>query len=217
VSFSDATVIGTAAAADDDHRRAVMQDDGLTSSCRANDPISEISDNGERETFYDIWQADDSSVGKSDDGYSESTPRFDNYAENHCASSYVPNNNGTGKHQRSHPGNVDLRSIEGDARARGGWASSKGDVCPANRLVDSRTKKVDEDDTAPNENPKDADSIGCKDEHRMRGGCGGCCCGASRERSVNRCRSALLFIITAWLFTIPSCNFFGIKQGVNPL
>jgi len=187
-----------------------MQDDGLTSSCRGNDPTE--SDNGERETFYDIWQADDLSTGKSDDGYSESTPRFDNYAENHCTSSCISNNS-SNKSQRSHSGgNIDVRTIEADERARGGWASNKGDICPVNCLADGRTRKVDEDDTAPNENliHKDVDSIGCKDELRMRGGCGGCCCGASRERLVKR------YVGMPRYLQFPLA-IFGIEERINPL
>lgn len=80
-----------------------MQNDDPTSSHRDNGKESE--NNGNRETFYDIWQADDSSVGRSDDGYSESTPRLDNYAEN-CFVSDCASNRG----QRSHPENIDETS-----------------------------------------------------------------------------------------------------------
>ncbi|EZA61414.1 Cysteine and glycine-rich protein [Ooceraea biroi] len=154
------------------------------SSCRDNDP-GESQDNGERETFYDMWQADDSSAGRSDDGYSESTPRFDSYTENHCVSGYISNKNSS-KGQRSHSESIDARTVENDGRARGGWAGNKGDVRSAERLAETRARKVDENGTMSNEDlsnliHKDVDSIGCNDEYRMRGGCGGRCCRAPRE------------------------------------
>lgn len=187
VSFSDTTAfIGTA---DDDRYRCatiIMQDDDPTNSCHGNDRESE-SNSRERESFdYDIWQADDSSTGRSDDGYSESTPRIDNYAESRCVSGCTFDN---GEVQRSHSEDIDEQTIESNGRARGGW-SGESDVCSAVRAIENEKQeisKVDEDDTVSNDNllnhiHEDVDSI-VDDEHRMRGGCGGCCCGA-REKWV---------------------------------
>ncbi|TGZ50451.1 Cysteine and glycine-rich protein 2 [Temnothorax longispinosus] len=180
VSFSDATVIGTDCDDDRCHRTTVMQDDDLTSTCRDND--KEIENKAERETFYDIWQADDASTCKSDDGYSESTPRIDNYAEDRCGVSGCTFNSDKG--QSSQSGNIGEQTVESDERTRGEWVGN-GDVCPADRFAGSKGRN-DEDDTVWNENlsnsiHKNVDLLG-RDEYRMRGGCGGCCCGA-REKS----------------------------------
>ncbi|XP_071554035.1 uncharacterized protein [Temnothorax nylanderi] len=179
VSFSDATVIGTDCDDDRCHRTTVMQDDDLTSTCRDND--REIENKAERETFYDIWQADDASTCKSDDGYSESTPRIDNYAEDRCGVSGCTFNSDKG--QSSQSGNIGEQTVESDERTRGEWVGN-GDVCPTDRLAGSKARN-DEDDTVWNENlsnsiHKNVDLLG-RDEYRMRGGCGGCCCGA-REK-----------------------------------
>lgn len=175
VSFSDATVI------DDDRcrRTTIMQDDDLASTCHDND--RETESKVERETFYDIWQADDSSTGKSDDGYSESTPKIDNYAESCCKVSGCTFNSNKG--QRSQSENIGEQTVENDGRALEEWASN-GDVCPADRVAGSKARN-DENNTVWNEDlsnstRKDVDSIG-RDEYRMRGGCSGCCCGA-REK-----------------------------------
>lgn len=171
VSFSEAAVIGT-----DDRHATIMQNDDSTSSRRDREGDN---DNGERET-YDIWQTDDSSAGRSDDGYSESAPRIDNYAENYCVSDCTSNNN---KSQRTHSDNTDELAVESNGRMRGEWVG-KNDVCRVNH-IDNKTKKVDEEDIISNEDLsnfiyKDVDSTG-RDEYRMRGGCNGCCCGV-REK-----------------------------------
>ncbi|XP_025074574.1 uncharacterized protein LOC105429261 [Pogonomyrmex barbatus] len=171
VSFSDAAVVGTAT--DDYCRRpAIMQDDDLTSMCRDND---ETENKVEREAFYDIWKADDSSTGRSDDGYSENMPRIDNHAENCCVSGSTFNNKG----RYSQSENICERTVVNDGRTREEWVDN-GDVCLADRIAGSKARN-NEDDTAWNENlsnltHEDVDSIG-RDEHRMRGGCSGCCCG----------------------------------------
>ncbi|KYN14837.1 Cysteine and glycine-rich protein 2, partial [Trachymyrmex cornetzi] len=174
VSFSDATVIGTDG--DDDRCRRTMQDDDLRSTCRDDD--REIESKAERETFYDIWKADDSSTGRSDDGYSESTPRIDNYAETRCRVSGCTFNNN--KSQRLQSENINEQTVERDEHTRGEWTGN-GDVCPTDRIAGNKARN-DEDDTMWNENlsnssHKNVDSIG-RNEYRMRGGCGGCCCGA---------------------------------------
>jgi hypothetical protein len=181
VSFSDATVIGT----DDDDDRCcrTMQDDDLASTRRDND--REIESKTERETFYDIWQADDSSIGRSDDGYSESTPRIDNYVENRCRVSGCTFNNN--KDQRSQSENIgEEQTVESDGRTKEEWTTGNGDVCPADHIAGNKARS-EENDTVWNEDVlnathKNVDSIG-SDEYRMRGGCGGCCCGA-REKWV---------------------------------
>ncbi|XP_032682629.1 uncharacterized protein LOC116849501 [Odontomachus brunneus] len=166
VSFSDAVV--------DHDRRTIMQNDLTCSrhdnSCRA--------DNGERETFYDIWQADDSVAGRSDDGY-ESTPRIDNYSENRV-SGYTFNKG------RDSSENVDENVVR-DGRMRDTQdGDGESDVRSADRVAEDMEEKIEyEDGTMSNEDVsnsfsyKDVDSIG-RDECRMRGGCGGCC-GAPRE------------------------------------
>ncbi|XP_070168797.1 uncharacterized protein [Polyergus mexicanus] len=181
VSFSDtAAFIGTVA---DHHcrRATIMQDDDPASSCHDNGRESE-SNSRERENFdYDIWQADDSSTGRSDDGYSESTPRIDNYAESRCVSGCTFDN---GKSQRSHSEDIDGQTIESDGCRREEWGG-ESDVCSTIHMTENKKqkmRKVDEDDTVSNEDlsnhiHKDIDSI-VDNEHRMRGGCGGCCCGA---------------------------------------
>lgn len=179
VSFSDATVIGIDGDDECCRRATIMQDDGLTSARRDSD--REIENKVERETFYDIWQADDSSTGRSDDGYSENTPRIDNYAEGRCRVSGCALNSDKGRSSRSE--NIGEQTVESDGRARGEWAGN-GDVCPADRLAGNEARN-DEDDTAWNEDlsnstRKNVESID-RDEYRMRGGCGGCCCGA-REK-----------------------------------
>jgi len=178
VSFSDATVIGIDG--DDDRCRRTMQDD-LASTCRDDD--REIESKVERETFYDIWQADDLSTGRSDDGYSESTPRIDNYAENRCKISGCTFNNN--KDQRTQSENIGEQTVESDERTRGEWTNND-DVCPSvtDRIAGNKARN-DEVDTVWNEDlsnstHKNIDSIG-RDEYRMRGGCGGCCCGV-REK-----------------------------------
>lgn len=170
VSFCDAAVIG-ATADDHCHRVTIMQNDDLTSSRRDD---RELEDNEDQKTFYDIWQADDSSAGRSDDGYSESTPKLDNYAENRSVSSCA-----SSKGQRSHPENINEQIIENDGCARERW-DGKSDVCPANSIAENKTRNVGED-TMLNEDLsspsyKNIDSISC-DQYRMRGGCGACCCG----------------------------------------
>lgn len=177
VSFSDATVIEN----DDDRRATIMQDDDLTTTCRDND--REIENKVERETFYDIWQADNLSTGRSDDGYSESTPRIDNYTENRCKVSDCTFNNNKGQSSQSE--NIGEQTVESDGRARREWVGNN-DVCPADRLAGNETRNG-EDDTVwdedlSNSTHKNVDSIS-RDEYRMRGGCGGCCCGA-REKWV---------------------------------
>lgn len=187
VSFSDATdVIGIDDDDDRCRRATIMQDDDLTSTCRDND--RELENKAERETFYDIWQADNSSTGRSDDGYSESTPRTDNYAEDRCRVSGCTFNNNKGQSSQSE--NIGEQTLENDGRTQGEWADN-GDVCSTN-LVGNKTRN-DEDDTVWNENlsnstHKNVDSIG-RDEYRMRGGCGRYCCGA-REKWVNYHRCA---------------------------
>ncbi|XP_029154722.1 uncharacterized protein LOC114927834, partial [Nylanderia fulva] len=189
VSFSDTTAfIGTAA---DDYRCAtIMQDDDPRSSCHDNGRESESNIAREREKNfdYDIWQADDSSTGRSDDGYSESTPRIDNYAEN-CRASGCTFDEG----QRSE--DIDEQTIENDyGRVRGDWRG-EDDVCSAVRAIENEKQEIRKDDIVlkSNENllnhiRKDVDSI-VDDEHRMRGGCGGCCCGARENirRSYGGC------------------------------
>ncbi|XP_039315311.1 uncharacterized protein LOC105196742 [Solenopsis invicta] len=164
-----------------------MQDDDLASTRRDND--REIENKTERETFYDIWQADDSSTGRSDDGYSESTPRIDNYAENHCrVSGCTFNDNDKG--QRSQSENIgEEQTVESDGRTKEEWTTGNGDVCPADRIAGNKARS-EENDIAWNEDVlnathKNIDSIG-SDEYRMRGGCGGCCCGAREKYSVWR-------------------------------
>ncbi|KYQ52954.1 hypothetical protein ALC60_07680 [Trachymyrmex zeteki] len=154
-----------------------MQDDDLTSTCRDDD--REIESKAERETFYDIWKADDSSTGRSDDGYSESTPRIDNYAETRCRVSGCTFNN---KSQRSQSENINEQTVERDEHTRGEWIGN-GDVCPTDRIAGNKARN-DEDDTMcvwnenlSNSSHKNVDSIG-RNEYRMRGGCSGCCCGA---------------------------------------
>lgn len=166
VSFSDAVV--------DHDCRTIMQND-LTCSRRNN---TGRVDNGERETFYDIWQADDSVTGRSDDRY-ESTPRIDNYLENRV-SGYTFNKG------RDSSENID-ENIVRDGRMQGG--DSESDVRSVDRVAEDAAGKIEyEDGTMLNENVsnsssyKDVDSIG-RDECRMRGGCGGCC-GAPREKWV---------------------------------
>lgn len=174
VSFSDATVIGIDGG--DARCATIMQNDDLTSARRDND--REIENKVEQETFYDIWQADDSSIGRSDDGYSESTPRIDNYAEDRCRISGCTFNN---KGQSSQSENIGEQTVESDGRMWGEWAGND-DVCPTDRLAGNKTK-TDEDivwKDLSNSTHKNVESIG-RDEYRMRGGCGGCCCGA-REK-----------------------------------
>ncbi|GAB1859120.1 Cysteine and glycine-rich protein 2 [Camponotus japonicus] len=174
VSFSDTTAF-IETAADHRHRRAtIMQDDNPTSPCHDNSRELE-NKSRERENFdYDIWQKDDSSVGRSDDGYSENTPRIDNYTENPCT---FDNN----KCQRSHSEDIDEQTIENGCR-RKEW-SSESDVCLAVRATENKKGEIRKiDDIVSNEDllnhvHKDVDSV-IDDEHRMRGGCGGCCCGA---------------------------------------
>lgn len=182
VSFSDTTAfIGTT---DDDRYRCatiVMQDDDPTNSSHGDRRESESNARGRDNFDYDIWQADDSSTGRSDDGYSESTPRIDNYAKNHYASGCTFDND---KGQRSRSEDIDEQTIESDGRARGEW-SGEDDVCSAVRAIENEKREIRKDDTVSNENllshiHKDVDSI-VDDERRMRGGCGGCCCGA-REK-----------------------------------
>lgn len=173
VSFNDTTVfIGTAV----DHRyhRTIMQDDDPTSPCH-DDGKKPESNSRERENFdYDIWQTDDSSAGRSDDGYSENTPRIDNYAENSCTFD-------NDKSQRSE--NFDEQTIESGGCRRGKW-NGENDVCLAVCVTEDKKeeiRKIDEANTVSNEDllnvHKDVDSI-VDDEHRMRGGCSGCCCAA---------------------------------------
>lgn len=169
VSFCDAAVIGTAS---NDHcrRTTIMQNNDLTGSHCDNGKESE--NNEDQETFYDIWQADDSLTGRSDDGYSESMPRLNNCAEN-CSVSDCASNRG----QRSHSEDID-ETIESDERAQEGW-DGKGNIYPTNRIAENKTRKVDEDNTMSNDDLsnlayKNVDSISC-DEYRMRGGCGACC------------------------------------------
>lgn len=176
VSFSDAVVEATAI---DHDRRTIMQND-LACSRREN---GGGADDGERETFYDIWQADDSAAGRSDD---EGTPRIDNYSKNRVSGCAF--NKG-----RDSSGNID-ETVTRDGRMRDAQGSDReSDVCTADRIAeDAASKLVYEDDAMSNEdvcnfsNYKDVDSIGLRDECRMRGGCGGCC-GAPREKWVQNC------------------------------
>ena len=177
VSFSDATVIGTDG---DDDRCRTMQDDDLTSTYRDDD--REIESKAERETFYDIWKADDLLTGRSDDGYSESTQRIDNYTETRCRVLDCTFNN---KSQRSQSENINEQTVERDEHTRGEWTGN-GDVSPMDRIAGNKERN-DEDDIMWNENlsnssHKNVDSIGCNEYH-MRGSCGGCCYGA-REKWV---------------------------------
>ncbi|XP_028048917.2 uncharacterized protein LOC105829131, partial [Monomorium pharaonis] len=166
VSFSDATSVIDVG--DDDHCcRSTMQDDDDLASDR------ETESKTERETFYDIWQAaDDSLAGRSDDGYSDSTPRIvDNYAENRsCGVSGCALDSNKGRQSESIG---EKRAVESD------------DACPTDRIAGGNKARSNEDDTAWNEDlssstRKNVDSIG-RDEYRMRGGCGGCCGGPARE------------------------------------
>ncbi|KAG5325801.1 CSRP2 protein, partial [Pseudoatta argentina] len=149
-----------------------MQDDDLTSTRRDDD--REIESKAERGTFYDIWKADDSLTGRSDDGCSENTPRIDNYAETRCRVSDCTFNN---KSQRSQSENINEQTVERDEHTRGEWTGN-GDVRPTDRIARNKGRN-DEDDTMWNKNlsnssHKNVDSIG-RNEYRMRGGCGGCC------------------------------------------
>lgn len=182
VSFSDSTVIGIDG--EDDRCCRTMQDDDIESACRDND--REIESKTERETFYDIWQADISSIGRSDDGYLESTPRIDNYAENRCGVSGCTFNSNKG--QRSQSENIgEEQTVESDGLTRRERTAGNGDVCPVDRIAGNKARS-NEDNTVWNEElsnsiHKNVDSIG-RDEYRMRGGCGGCYCGAAREKWV---------------------------------
>ncbi|XP_072760471.1 uncharacterized protein, partial [Anoplolepis gracilipes] len=181
VSFSDTTAfIGTAA--DHQYQRATtMQDDDPTSSCHDDNGRESESNSKKRGNFdYDIWQADDSSTGRSDDGYSENMPRINNCTESRCVSGYTFDND---KGQRSHSEDIDEQTIENDGRRGEKW-SGDSDVCSTARVTENKKqeiRKVDKDDIVLKEDLlnvyKDVDSI-VDDEHRMRGGCSGCCCGA---------------------------------------
>lgn len=183
VSFSNATVIES----DDDHCHcaAIMQDDDLTSTCRDND--RDIENKVERETFYDIWQADDSSTGRSDDGYSENTLRLDNYAEDRRRVSGCTFNSNKGQSSQSE--NIGEQIVASDGRTQGEWTGN-GDVCPTDRLAGNEARN-DEVDTVWNEDlsnstHKNVDSVD-RDEYRMRGGWSGCCCGAREKWVKYRC------------------------------
>lgn len=134
---------------------------------------------------YDIWQADDSSTGKSD-GYSENTPRIDNYVKSHCVLDCTFDND---KGQHMYSEDIDEQTIESDGRRQREW-SGEDDVCLTIHATENKKqeiRKVDEDDILSNENllnraHENVDSI-VDDEHRMRGGCSGCSCGA-REKWV---------------------------------
>lgn len=199
VSFSDTTTY-IETAADHRYRRVTMQDDDPMSPCHENG--RELKNKSrERENFdYDIWQADDSSVGRSDDRYSENTSdRIDNYAENPCTFD-------NDKSQRSHSENIDEQTIENDGCKRKEW-SSESDVCLAVRATENKKGEIRKiDDTVSNENllnhvHKDVDSI-IDDEHRMRGGCSGYCCGA-RDKWVK-----MLFSCTKWIEFIGAVNIY---------
>ncbi|XP_014482099.1 PREDICTED: uncharacterized protein LOC106748258 [Dinoponera quadriceps] len=167
VSFSDA-VVETA-----DRRAAIMQND-LTCSRRDNGGRA-----GERETVYDIWQADDA-VGRSDDGY-ENTPRIDNYLENRVSDCTL-------NKDRDLPENVD-ETVARDGRVRD---SGESDVRSADHVVENAPGRIEyEDGTVSNEDISNSssykdyvDSYIGRDECRMRGGCGGGCCRTPRKNSV---------------------------------
>lgn len=135
------------------------------------------SDKSEQETFYDIWQADDSVTGKSDD---ECTPRINNYSEN-CVSGYTFN-----KDQDSSE-NID-ETIERDRRTRDVQdGDGESDIRLVDRIAENTTEKIkykigtmSNEDVSNSFSYKNIDSID-RDKCRMRGGCGGCC-GAPREK-----------------------------------
>lgn len=167
VSFSEAAVART----DDRCRHAtIMQNDDDSTSSRRD--AEGGNNNGERDT-YDIWQADDSSAGRSDD--SESAPRIDNYAENYCISDCASNNN---KGQLTHSANIDELAVGSDERER--WIG-KNDSCQTNRADDNTRKAEDEEDVTSNEDLSSFIRKDSTDEYRMRGGCNGCCCGAHKK------------------------------------
>ncbi|XP_070525811.1 uncharacterized protein [Cardiocondyla obscurior] len=170
VSFNDATVVGTNDG--DDRHAANVQDDRLKSARLDTD--KEIENKAERETFYDIWQADDSSTVRSEDGYLESTPRIDNYVEDRCGVSDCTFSGDKGYGLQSE--NIGEQTVESDERRRA-WPDSN-DVCSVDRFAGNKPRPG-EDDTAWNSSSnciyKNTDSSD-HDEYRMRGGCGGCSC-----------------------------------------
>lgn len=157
VSFSDAVA--------DHDRQTIVQNDLTCSRC----------DNGERETFYDIWQADDSAAGGSDnDGY-ENTPRIGNYSEKRVSGCTF----NKGRHLS---GNID-ETVTRDERIRDAQDGDfESDLHSTDCVAEGATERVEyEDGTVSNENVfnsssyKDVNLIDVRDECRMRGGCGGCC------------------------------------------
>ncbi|EFN82555.1 hypothetical protein EAI_00842 [Harpegnathos saltator] len=168
VSFSDVVVEATSAAVVD--RRTIMQHDPSRSHC----------DNDERETFYDIWQADDSVTGRSDDGY-ENTPRINNYSENRVSGCNF--NKG-----RDLPENIDETVVSSDERARDVQSGDgESEVRPEDHIAENAARKIEyehgtvsHEDVSNSISYKDVTSVD-REECRMRGGCGGCC-GTLREK-----------------------------------
>lgn len=136
-----------------------MQDD-LISSCR--DKNGAGFNNGERETFHDIWQANDT-IGESDDEY-ENTPRSDNNTKNRILS--CESNN-----RQDLVENID-DAVANDGSERGG----KCHVFQKDRIAEKMATEADEGSNEDTSNlfRKDVNSID-RDEYRMRGGCSGCC------------------------------------------